>query len=50
MEHSKPRLMRSGHTGQIIGVIAQETSRSARGLVEFLEVLEDQELLSPDRH
>ncbi len=47
--------MKSEHAGRVIGMIAHETGhnaagQSARGLVAFLEGLEDQELLPPNRH
>lgn len=47
--------MKREHAGQVIGAIAHETGhiaavQSARGLVAFLGVLEDQDLLPPNRH
>ena len=42
--------MKSAHAGQVVGVMTQETGRSARGLVEFLGMIEDQALLPPNRH
>ncbi len=55
MDLSQPWLMKREHAGQVSGVIAHETGhisagQSARGLVECLGVLEDQELLPPNRH
>ena len=47
--------MKREHGGRVIGAIAHETGHiaavhSARGLVAFLGVLEDRDLLHPNRH